>query len=443
MKSSSNNIGDKKVAFYTLGCKLNFAETSMISRKFLEQGYKKVGFDSGADVFIVNTCSVTQVADKKCRQAIKKATGKGAKVVVIGCYSQLKPEEISAIEGVDLVLGIQEKFNVVAHVENLLNGYPDRIISGNIKDIKNYDAAFSTTDRTRAFLKIQDGCDYYCSYCTVPLARGKSRNESISEILKHADTIASQGIKEIILTGVNIGDFGKSTGENFLQLISKLDTLQDIARFRISSIEPNLLTDEIISFVQQSEKFVPHFHVPLQSGSNKILSAMNRRYCSELFINRVKKIKSLMPFACIGSDVIVGFPGETVEDFNATFSLIKALDIDYLHVFPYSERPFTKAITMKDMVKSIDKTKRSRLLIELSEIKRQQFYKFNTGRIEKVIFESRNIEGKMFGFTSNYIKVEAPFCKELIGKVIDVKLTNTTLKGNFDVEFMREKSILY
>jgi len=443
VKSSSNNIGDKKVAFYTLGCKLNFAETSMISRKFLEQGYKKVGFDSGADVFIVNTCSVTQVADKKCRQAIKKATGKGAKVVVIGCYSQLKPEEISAIEGVDLVLGIQEKFNVVAHVENLLNGYPDRIISGNIKDIKNYDAAFSTTDRTRAFLKIQDGCDYYCSYCTVPLARGKSRNESISEILKHADTIASQGIKEIILTGVNIGDFGKSTGENFLQLISKLDTLQDIARFRISSIEPNLLTDEIISFVQQSEKFVPHFHVPLQSGSNKILSAMNRRYCSELFINRVKKIKSLMPFACIGSDVIVGFPGETVEDFNATFSLIKALDIDYLHVFPYSERPFTKAITMKDMVKSIDKTKRSRLLIELSEIKRQQFYKFNTGRIEKVIFESRNIEGKMFGFTSNYIKVEAPFCKELIGKVIDVKLTNTTLKGNFDVEFMREKSILY
>ncbi len=434
MKNSENYTGDKKIAFYTLGCKLNFAETSMISRKFLEKGYKKVGFNSDANIFIINTCSVTQVADKKCRQAIKKATGKGAKVVVVGCYSQLKPEEISAIEGVDLVLGIKEKFDAVEHVENLLKGDKHKIISGNANDITDYNAAFSTTDRTRAFLKIQDGCDYFCSYCTVPLARGKSRNENISEVIEHAKSIAAKGIKEIILTGVNIGDFGKSTKENFLQLIIELDKIPNVERFRVSSIEPNLLTDEIIYFIQQSRKFVPHFHIPLQSGCNKILQMMNRRYTCELFANRVDKIRSLMPYACIGSDVIVGFPSEIEEDFSDTYSFINLLDVNYLHVFPYSERPNTKAVSIQDKVKASSKTCRSKMLLEMSGLKKEKFYKLNVGRVEKVIFESRNIEGKMFGFTSNYIKVEAPYRKELIGEIVEVTLNAVALNGNFEVK---------
>jgi threonylcarbamoyladenosine tRNA methylthiotransferase MtaB len=431
----TTDTGNIKIAFYTLGCKLNFAETSMISRKFMEKGYKKVGIDSRADIFIINTCTVTQVADKKCRQAIKKVVGNGAKVVVIGCYSQLKPEEISSIDGVDLILGNQEKFNVVEHVEKLLKGTSEKIITGNVGEIRHYDAAFSTNDRTRAFLKIQDGCDYYCSYCTVPLARGKSRNEGIEEVLKHASSIASKGIEEIILTGVNIGDFGKSTDENFLELILALDKLPDIKRFRISSIEPNLLSDEIILFVQQSVKFVPHFHIPLQSGCDKILSLMNRRYNSKLFASRVNRIKSLIPYACIGSDVIVGFPGETEEDFSTTYSFLDSLEVNYLHVFPYSERPNTKSVSLKDQVKSDEKAKRSRLLLDMSESKKRRFYDSNEGRMENVIFESKNKEGKMFGFTSNYIKVETRYNKELIGQLMKVKLTSVNSKGNFEINF--------
>ena len=406
----------------------------MISRQFIEKGYKKVGLDSGADIFIINTCTVTQVADKKCRQAIKKVTGKGAKVVVIGCYSQLKPDEISSIEGVDLVLGTKEKFNVVEHVENLLKGKSNKFITGNTSEIREFEAAFSTNDRTRAFMKVQDGCDYYCSYCTVPIARGRSRNESIAEVLKHTKTIASKGIEEIILTGVNIGDFGKSTNEDFFQLILELDKASDIKRFRISSIEPNLLSDEIISFVQHTHKFVPHFHIPLQSGCDKILFLMNRRYNINLFASRVNRIKSLMPFACIGTDVIVGFPGETEEDFDMTYSFLESLDVNYLHVFPFSERPDTKAVLLKNKVKSIEKTKRSRLLLQMSESKKTGFYALNAGRTENVIFESKNHFGKMFGFTSNYIKVEAPFNKDLIGRVMEIKLKTINLKGNFEVD---------
>ena len=419
----------RKVAFYTLGCKLNYAETSMISRKFVENGYEHVGTKSDADIIVINTCSVTQVAEKKCRQAIKKANDKGAKVVVVGCYSQLRPNEIAEIQGVDLVLGTKEKFHILEYVEGLYNGQTINIFSENSGEIDEYESAFSLNGRTRAFLKIQDGCDYYCSYCTVPLARGKSRNESVEKIIGHAKKIASSGIKEIVLTGVNIGDFGKTTNETFYQLICQLEKIQQIERFRISSIEPNLVSDEIITFIAGSEKFVPHFHIPLQSGCNRILSMMNRRYNRELYLDRVNKIKSLMPFACIGSDIIAGFPGESEEDFFDSYKFIESLNIDYLHVFPYSERPNTRAVSIVAKVKSFEKTNRCRMYSKLSDVKRAKFLKLNFGRQEKVIFESKCIDGKMFGFTSNYIKVETSFKSELIGKVVDVNLNTLNLKG--------------
>lgn len=422
---------NRKVAFYTLGCKLNFAETSMISRKFQEKGYKKVSFESEADVYVINTCSVTQVADKKCRQAIKKATNKGAKVVVIGCYSQLKPEEIATIEGVSLVLGTKDKFLTVEHVEDLFNGKTNKIHSCEIDDVENFEASYSTSDRTRAFLKVQDGCDYNCSYCTIPLARGKSRNSDISSIVKQAEEIASKGLKEIVLTGVNIGDFGRSTEENFLELLKLLDDVEGIERYRISSIEPNLLDDDIIDFVASSKRFVPHFHIPLQSGTDKILAAMGRRYRRDIFASRVQKIKAIMPQACIGADVIVGFPGETDEDFHQTFTFIDSLDLSYLHVFPYSERPNTRAMGLEYKVQPMQKERRCKTLLELSEEKRKKFYKQNEGRKESVIFESRMVNGLMFGFTKNYIKVEVPFNKDLIGVQTNVKLQQISQSGNY------------
>lgn len=432
-----NNLSKVKqrVAFHTLGCKLNFAETSMISRKFSESNFQVVGFNTDADIYIINTCSVTQVADKKCRQMIKKVTGKGAKVVVIGCYSQLKPEEIKKIEGVDLILGTKEKFNILEHVTSLLNNESEKIFSSNIEEITDYNASYSVSDRTRAFLKVQDGCDYHCSYCTVPLARGISRNDTINSVVRLAKNIASEGIKEIVITGVNIGDFGKSTGENFHELIKSLERIEGINRFRISSIEPNLLSDEIIKFVASSEKFAPHFHIPLQSGCNNILASMGRRYKRELFSERVQKIKDLMPFACIGADVIVGFPGETEKDFEDQLKFIYDLNISYLHVFPFSERPGTKAANMNNKVRSIDKTNRCKILNEASDKMRRNFYQKNFGRKESVIFESRNFNGFMHGFTSNYIKVEATYDKFLIGTINEVVLENMNSNGNFVVQF--------
>jgi threonylcarbamoyladenosine tRNA methylthiotransferase MtaB len=423
----------KRVAFYTLGCKLNFAETSMISRKFVEDGFTKVSFNSETDVFVINTCSVTQVADKKCRNAIKKATGKGAKVVVIGCYSQLKPDEISKIEGVDLVLGTKDKFQVVGHVQNLLENGQKKTFSCDINTLETFDASYSTLDRTRAFLKIQDGCDYNCAYCTIPLARGKSRNDSISATTEQAKLIALKGIKEIVLTGVNIGDFGRSTNENFLGLVKELDNIEGIERYRISSIEPNLINEEIIKFVQHSKKFVQHFHIPLQSGSDKILAAMGRRYNTGLYKQRVELIKEKMPYSCIGADVIIGFPGESENYFSETLKFIESLNIGYLHIFPYSERPDTKAINFEDKVGFKEKEHRSRVLIELSEKIRKKFYELNFGRSEKVIFESRMIGGLMTGFTSNYIKVEALYNKDYIGKVFEVKLSAISKNGNYTV----------
>jgi threonylcarbamoyladenosine tRNA methylthiotransferase MtaB len=435
--NTDNKYKDKRIAFFTLGCKLNFAETSMISQKFIDSGYKKVSFDSDADVYLINTCSVTQVADKKCRNAIKKATAKGAKVVVVGCYSQLKPDEIAAIEGVDLVLGTNDKFKVVEHVEDLFNGNTNKVFSCSIDSVTDFDASFSTSDRTRAFLKVQDGCDYTCSYCTIPMARGKSRNENVQLTVAKAEIIASKGIKEIVLTGVNIGDFGKSTGENFFDLVRELDKVNGIERYRISSIEPNLITDEIIEFTVQSNKFMPHFHIPLQSGCDKILALMSRRYKREVFANRVAKIKSIIPNACIGADVIVGFPGETDDDFEDTFNFIKGLKVSYLHVFPYSERPNTRSVSMTGKVLPSAKDRRSQLLIELSEQKRKLFYEENLGNADKVIFESRVLNGKMFGFTQNYIKTEAEADNTLFGQVANVQLLHVNNSNNVDVKIFK------
>ncbi|MCX7986613.1 MAG: tRNA (N(6)-L-threonylcarbamoyladenosine(37)-C(2))-methylthiotransferase MtaB [Bacteroidales bacterium] len=412
----------RKVAFHTLGCKLNFAESAMIMQKFRDKGYRTVDFDEEADVYIINTCSVTHVADKKCRQAIKKAAQRGARVVVMGCYAQLKPEEIAAIEGVNLVLGTSEKFRVIEHVEALFSGNTSKIHSCDIFDVESFDASYSITERTRAFLKVQDGCNYNCTYCTIPLARGISRNTSVSQIVKQAQIIASKGVKEIVLTGVNIGDFGHSTGESFFQLIQALDQVDGIERFRISSIEPNLLSDEIIDFVAESQRFVPHFHIPLQSGSNQILAAMGRRYKREVFESRIKYIRQVLPFAGIGADVIVGFPGETDELFDETYQFIQNLDLTYLHVFPFSDRPNTKAFEMKGKVNPKIKERRSKLLIELSNEKRKKFYRLNTGRKEKVIFEARIRQHHMYGFTTNYIKVEAPYDSRLIGNISLVEI---------------------
>jgi len=422
----------KKVAFYTLGCKLNFSETSTIGRAFEDAGYAKVKFDDTPDIFVINTCSVTENADKKCRQLVKKARkiNPNAFVSIIGCYAQLKPEEIAAIPGVNIVLGANEKFNIVEHIESLDNLEKIVIENENIKETKDFVPAFSLGDRTRSFLKIQDGCDYFCTFCTIPLARGKSRNATIAQTVEEARKIAKTDVKEVVLTGVNIGDFGQGGEENFFELTKALDDVEGIDRFRISSIEPNLLSDEIIDFtLTKSKRFVPHFHIPLQSGSNKLLKAMRRKYLRELFADRIHSIKAKNPKTCIGVDVIVGFPGETNEDFLETINFLKELEISYLHVFTYSERANTTAVKLGDPVPMNIRKERSKQLHILSNKKKRAFYEANVGFTGTVLFEQEESEGIMYGFTENYVKVKLPYDESLTNTFQKVELNEIDRDG--------------
>jgi threonylcarbamoyladenosine tRNA methylthiotransferase MtaB len=436
----------KSVAFYTLGCKLNYSETSSIGRLFEDAGYQEVKFNDGANIYVINTCSVTDFADKKCRQIVRRALRKSpnAFVVVIGCYAQLKPQEISEIEGVDLVLGAAEKFRILDFIDDLSKAPGKGMVqAGEVREAKDFVNSFSFGDRTRSFLKVQDGCDYKCSFCTIPLARGKSRSDTVESVVKNAEKIAAMGTKEIVLTGVNLGDFGNGTEviegtkpkkeAMFIDLIKELDKVEDIERFRISSIEPNLLTNEVIEFVAQSERFVPHFHVPLQSGNNKQLKAMRRRYKRELYADRVATIKQLMPHCCIGVDVIVGFPGETEEDFLETYRFLNELDVSYLHVFTYSERPNTLAAEMEDTVSMEERRRRNQMLTILSEKKRRHFYNENLGRRREVLFEGSREAGRMSGFTDNYIKIDTDIDLDLINQLGVVQLMAVNEKGNVDV----------
>lgn len=425
----------RSVAFYTLGCKLNYSETSSIGRLFEEAGYSEVGFKDGADIYVINTCSVTDFADKKCRQIVRRALkcSPEAKVVVVGCYAQLKPEEIAEIEGVDLVLGAAEKFRILDYVEELSKAPGKGMVSaGAVKEANEFVNAFSFGDRTRSFLKVQDGCDYKCTFCTIPLARGRSRSDTVESVVANARRIAEMGVKEIVLTGVNIGDFGNGTAviegvrpkkeAMFIDLIRELDLVEGIDRFRISSIEPNLCTDEVIEFVAQSERFVPHFHIPLQSGNNKQLREMRRRYKRELYADRVAKIKALMPHCCIGVDVIVGFPGETEEDFLETYRFLNELDISYLHVFTYSERPNTPAYEREDHVDIGERRRRNKMLTILSEKKRRYFYEQFLGQVRTVLFEQSKDSSQMAGFTDNYVRVALPLRRELLNTMAPVNL---------------------
>ncbi|HLW30066.1 MAG TPA: tRNA (N(6)-L-threonylcarbamoyladenosine(37)-C(2))-methylthiotransferase MtaB [Brumimicrobium sp.] len=414
----------KKVAFYTLGCKLNFSETSTIARSFEDAGYAKVDFDDTPDIFVVNTCSVTENADKKCVQLVKKAkkVNPDSYIVIIGCYAQLKPKEIANIYGVNMVLGANEKFDIVKHIENSYESEGVTVEYGKIKEVQDFRPSFSYGDRTRSFLKIQDGCDYFCTFCTIPLARGKSRNASISETVKEAMKVAETEIKEIVLTGVNIGDFGQGGDENFFGLIKELDKVEGIERFRISSIEPNLLSNEIIDFcLKDSKRFVPHFHIPLQSGSDELLQKMRRKYLSETYTDRVEQIKRIAPDACIGVDVIVGFPGETEDGFLETYNYLNVLNISYLHVFTYSERANTTANKMEDVVPMHIRKERSKMLRILSEKKKRAFYESQVGKSGVVLWESQNDDGYINGFTENYIKVKHPYDESLENKMQKVK----------------------
>ncbi len=414
------------VAFHTLGCKLNFAETSTIARQLKENGFRKVNFEEQADVYVINTCSVTENASRECRAVVRKAMhiNPSAFVAVVGCYAQLKPDEIANIEGVDLVLGATEKFNIAGYLQQLTKKEKAEVHSCEINEADFYVSSYSVGDRTRAFLKVQDGCDYNCSYCTIPLARGASRNDTIPNILKQVQEIANKGVKEIVLTGVNAGDFGSNaSNETFLQLIQELDKIEEIERFRISSIEPNLLTDEIIEFVACSKRFVPHFHIPLQSGSDKILKLMRRRYKRDLYVDRVRKIKSQMPDCSIGVDVIVGFPGETEQDFLDTYNFINTLDVSYLHVFTYSERDNTEALNIKEAVPIVERKKRNKMLRILSEKKLHHFYQQHLGKSFTVIFEGGSKDGMMLGFTENYIKVKTPYDVSLFNCLTEVELS--------------------
>ncbi|MFJ1429558.1 tRNA (N(6)-L-threonylcarbamoyladenosine(37)-C(2))-methylthiotransferase MtaB [Capnocytophaga canimorsus] len=434
----------KKVAFYTLGCKLNFSETSTIARSFENEGFKKVEFEEKADIYVINTCSVTDNADKQFKQIVRKAlkTNKNAFIAAIGCYAQLKPEELIAVDGVDLVLGAKEKFNITQYIDDLTKLNEGQIHSCDIDEADFYVGSYSIGDRTRAFLKVQDGCDYKCTYCTIPMARGISRSDTMENVLKNAHEIAQKGIKEIVLTGVNIGDYGKGEFGNkkhehtFLELVQALDKVKGIERLRISSIEPNLLKDETIDFVSKSKTFVPHFHIPLQSGSNEILKKMKRRYLRELYQNRVAKIRQVMPDACIGVDVIVGFPGETDELFLETYRFLSELDISYLHVFTYSERDNTEAILMEGVVPAEVRAKRSRMLRGLSAKKRHAFYQSQLGTEHTVLFEGENKKGYIYGFTENYVKVKTPWNPELVNTLHQVKLTSIDEDGSVRVEFL-------
>lgn len=417
----------KKVALYTLGCKLNFSESSSIARMFQEEGFARVDFNDTPDVFVINTCSVTDNADKKCKQLVKKAKkiNPEAFIAIIGCYAQLKPEEIAQIHGVNMVLGAAEKFKIVEYFNNQEKEEVAKIYASKIKEANEFIPSYSHGDRTRSFLKIQDGCDYFCTFCTIPLARGKSRNQTIAETIKVANEIASTNVKEVVLTGVNIGDFGQGEGsEDFFQLIQQLDKIQGIERFRISSIEPNLLSNEIIDFVSQSDKFMPHFHIPLQSGSNKILKMMRRKYLKELYSERVARIKEKMHYACIGVDVIVGFPGETDEDFMETYRFLNELPVSYLHIFTYSERPNTTAVKLENPVAKEKRSERSKMLHILSEKKKRFFYEQFLGGKANVLLEAEQHDGFLNGFTENYIKVKLPYEDGLENTIQTVNLSS-------------------
>ena len=424
----------KSVAFHTLGCKLNYSETSTLSHMLEKEGFEKKNFGDVADVYVINTCSVTANADKECRQLVRRIQRKSPQslVVITGCYAQLKPKEIADIPGVDLILGAAEKFNIAAHLKELSKGDATKICSCDIEEVNGFHSSFSVSERTRTFLKVQDGCDYTCSFCTIPKARGKSRSDSLENIIRNVNELAAGGVKEIVLTGINLGDFrtpvistrgeGEMQQRNFFQLIQELDKTEGIERFRISSIEPNLLTDEIIEFVARSKKFMPHFHIPLQSGSNRILGLMRRRYIKELYEERVKLIKACMPHCAIGADVIVGFPGESDEDFKETFDFLHTLDISYLHVFTYSERDNTKALEIKPVVRMNVRHERNKALRNLSYMKMQYFTQRHAGQKRKVLFEGHSKNGLMEGYTDNYIRVSCPYRNDWVNQIVDWKL---------------------
>ena len=440
----------KKVAFYTLGCKLNFSETSTIARSFKDEGFDRVDFSEKADIYVINTCSVTENADKRFKTIVKQAqkSNPEAFVAAIGCYAQLKPEELADVNGVDLVLGATEKFNITSFINDLIS-QPDRskgsvgeIHSCEIEEVDFYVGSYSIGDRTRAFLKVQDGCDYKCTYCTIPLARGISRSDTLENVIHNAKEISKQNIKEIVLTGVNIGDYGKGEYGNkkhehtFFDLVKELDTVDGIERLRISSIEPNLLKDETIELISRSRAFVPHFHIPLQSGHNELLKLMKRRYLRELYVDKVNTIKRLIPHACIGVDVIVGFPGETDEYFLDTYNFLNELDISYLHVFTYSERDNTEAAGMSNVVPQKVRAKRSKMLRGLSVKKRRSFYESQLGKTRTVLFEGENKEGYIHGFTENYVKVKTPWNPELVNTLHKISLTNIDYDGLVRFEFV-------
>lgn len=444
----------KSVAFYTLGCKLNYSETSAIGRLFEDAGYLEVKFQDGADIYIINTCSVTEFADRKCRKIVRQALrhSPNAFVVIVGCYAQLKPKEIAEIPGVDMVLGAAEKFQILDYIDDLSKAPGKGMVhAGEVKTANTFVNAFSFGDRTRSFLKVQDGCDYKCTFCTIPLARGKSRSNTVESIVENAQQIAEMGVKEIVLTGVNIGDFGNGTEviegvrpkkeALFIDLIKELDQVEGIERLRISSIEPNLCTNEVVEFVANSERFVPHFHMPLQSGNNKQLREMRRRYKRELYAERVAQIKKLMPHACIGVDVIVGFPGETEEDFLETYRFINELDISYLHVFTYSERPNTPAFDRDDHIPLQERRRRNQMLNILSDKKRRYFYEQHLGETRTVLFETHRNKDLMSGFTDNYIKVELPYDPALLNEMRPVKLSNITEEGVVAIEQLSDRPI--
>jgi threonylcarbamoyladenosine tRNA methylthiotransferase MtaB len=441
-------IARKKVAFYTLGCKLNFSETSTIARHFQDEGFDRVEFTEYADIYVINTCSVTENADKRFKTIVKQSQrlNSEAFIVAVGCYAQLQPEELAAVNGVDLVLGATEKFKITDYLNELTKNETGAVHSCDIEDADFYVSSYSTGDRTRAFLKVQDGCDYKCTYCTIPLARGISRSDTLQNVLDNAKKIADQDIKEIVLTGVNIGDYGKGEFGNkkhqhtFFELVEALDTIKGIHRLRISSIEPNLLKDETIDFVAQSNAFVPHFHIPLQSGSDVMLKAMRRRYMKALYQDRVEHIKAVMPDACIGVDVIVGFPGETDELFLETYNFLNVLDISYLHVFTYSERANTHAATLPGVVPKAVRSKRSKLLRGLSAKKRRAFYESQLGTYRTVLFEGENKEGYINGFTENYVKVKSPWNPALVNTLHKVVLSEIDSDGLLRFEF--EESLM-
>jgi threonylcarbamoyladenosine tRNA methylthiotransferase MtaB len=439
----------KKVAFYTLGCKLNFSETSTIARNFNDEGFDRVDFSEPADIYVINTCSVTENADKRFKTIVKQAqkSNPEAFVAAIGCYAQLKPQELADINGVDLVLGATEKFKITDYINDLSKNDFGEVHSCEIEEADFYVGSFSFGDRTRAFLKVQDGCDYKCTYCTIPLARGISRSDTLENVLSNAKEISDKGIKEIVLTGVNIGDYGKGEFGNkthehtFYELVQKLDAVEGIERLRISSIEPNLLKNETIEFVSNSKTFVPHFHIPLQSGSNEILKLMRRRYMRELYVDRVSKIKTVMPHACIGVDVIVGFPGETDDHFLETYNFLNELEISYLHVFTYSERDNTVAANLEGVVPKNVRSKRSKMLRGLSAKKRRAFYESQIGSLRTVLFEGENKEGYIHGFTENYVKVKTPWNPNLVNTLHQVELSEIDEDGLARFEFIQVFSL--